>query len=90
MKRNSDFIKSIKIELDEEKQLLLKIQNEIEEKGINKNTIILLTQDLSEEQKNRLKQLYKEQINDIKLSTQNYKQKIIKIKKKLAKMRYNI
>lgn len=84
MKKNTDFIKSIKIEPDKEKELLLKIQDEIEEKGINKSTVLLLTQELSEEQKKRLKQLYKEQINDIKLSTQNYKQNIIKIKKKLA------
>lgn len=83
MKKKSDFINSIKVEKDEEKELLLKIQDEIEEKGINKNTVMLLTQELSEEQKQRLKQLYIEQINDIKRSTQNYKQSIIKMKKKL-------
>lgn len=84
MKKISNFIKSIKIEPDKEKELLLRIQDEIEKKGINKNTVLLLTQDLSEEQKKRLKKLYKEQIDDIKLNTQNYKQQIIKIQKKLA------
>lgn len=37
------FLNSIKIENVKEKELLLRIQDEIEKRGINKNTVCLLT-----------------------------------------------
>lgn len=80
MIKNCDFLKSIKIENNKEQDLLLKIQDEIELHGINERTVFLLTQNLSKEQKEKFKQLYIEQINTIKQSTENYKNKIIKIK----------
>lgn len=83
-KQNNDFLKSIKIEPDKEKEMLLKIQDEIEKKGINKTVVLELTKQLTLDQKNRLKELYKQQIKDYEESTENYRKQIIEIKKKLA------
>lgn len=77
---NANFMESIKIVPDKEKEMLLKIQDEIEKKGITPENVIELTKNLSDSQKKRLKQLYKEQIEDLNYSTENYKKKILKIK----------
>ena len=60
--------------------MLLKIQNKIEKKDISLENIIELTKNLTESEKQRLKQLYLEQIDDLNSSTENYKKKILKIK----------
>ena len=77
---NVNFMKSIKIVPDKEKEMLLKIQDEIEKKGIIPDNVLELTKNLSDSQKKRLKQLYREQIEDLNYSTENYKKKILKIK----------
>ena len=81
---NSDFIEKIKIETDTEKIFLLKIQNEIEKSNFNKGTVHKLTKNLSNKQKDRLKDLYIDQIKRFGLSTENYKKRIIKIRKSLV------
>ena len=77
---NKKFVESIKIVPDKEKEMLLKIQDEIEKKGITPENVIELTKNLSDSQKKRIKQLYKEQIEDLNYSTEIYKKKILKIK----------
>lgn len=78
-----NFIKSIKIVTDKEKEMFLKIQDKIEKKDISLENIIELTKNLTESEKQRLKQLYLEQIDDLNSSTENYKKKILKIKSNL-------
>ena len=75
-----NFLESIKVVPDKEKEMLLKIQNEIEKKGITPENILILTKNLSERQKKLLKQLYKEQIKNFNNSIENCKKKILKIK----------
>ena len=50
---------------------------------INKENIYLLTKDLSKTQKNKLLEMYKEQINSLNININNYKRKIVKIKTSL-------
>lgn len=78
------FLKSIKFEEDPDEVKLLKIQDELEKRGINAENAYKLTKDLSEEQKNKLEALYKKQIKEFEISTENYKNKIISIRKKLG------
>lgn len=80
----NSFFKSIKIDEDPDKAKLLKIQDELEKRGINKKNAFELTRDLSKEQRQKLETLYKEQINEFELSIKNYKHKIINTRKKLA------
>lgn len=82
---NVNFIESIKIVPDKEKEMLLKIQDQIERKGITPNKVLELTKNLNENEKQRLKQLYREQIDDLNSSTENYKEKILKIKSNIRK-----
>lgn len=83
-KNNKSFLNEIKFEEDPDKQKLLKIQEELEQRGISKKNIFNLTKDLSENQKQKLEDLYKTQIREIEQSTENYKNKIISMRKKLA------
>lgn len=78
------FFKSIKFEEDPDKAILLKIQDEIEERGIKKENVLELTKRLTEEQKQKLLILYKEQINKYETSIENHKRNILAIRKKLA------
>ena len=80
---SNDFLKRIKYTEDPDKAKLLKIQDDLERKGINKENVIQLTKDLSELQKQKLESLYKEQIENYKLSINNSKNKILKIRKQL-------
>lgn len=75
-----DFINYIKYTEDLEKKELLKIQEKLEKIEINKENIYLLTKDLSNTQKSKLLEIYKEQINSLNISINNYKRKIVKIK----------
>ena len=77
---NVNFVESIKIVPDKEKELLLKIQDEIEKEGITLENVLNLTKNLTDREKKRLKQLYLEQIDDLNSSTENYKKKILKMK----------
>ena len=79
----NNFLNSIKYTEDPDKKNLLKIQKELEKIGINKENALLLTKNLSKIQKNKLLNLYKEQIDSLNTSINNYKEKIIKIKKRL-------
>lgn len=81
----NDFLNSIKIEEDADKLKLLKIQKELEYRGINKNNAYELTKDLTESQKQKLENLYKEQIQNYKISINNYKNKIVSIRKRIDK-----
>lgn len=78
------FLKSIKFEEDPDIVKLLKIQDELERRGINAKNAFELTKDLSEEKKQKLETLYRDQIKEFELSLQNYKNKITSIRKKLA------
>ena len=83
--RNTNpFFKSIKFEEDPEKAMLLKIQDDFEKMGINKENAYKLTKDLTDSQKTKLENLYREQIRDYQISISNYKTKILSIRKKLA------
>ena len=64
--------------------LLLKIQNELEKRGINTENAKLLTKDLSSEQKTKLENLYIKQIADYEKSIKNYKNKIVEIRKQVG------
>lgn len=82
-KNNKSFMNNIKFEEDKEKLKLLKIQEELEQKGISKKNIFNLTKGLSENQKQKLEDLYKIQIRELELSTENYKNKIISMRKNM-------
>ncbi len=70
--RNSIFAENIKVEETEE-QKLLKLQRLIREKRISEN-------DLSVEEKNKLRKLYDSQIEDLRNSIIQKRNKIMKIK----------
>ena len=77
---NVNFMESIKIVPDAEKEMLLNIQNKLEKEGFILENVLKLTKNLSISEKQRLKQLYLEQIDDLNSSTENYKKKILNIK----------
>jgi len=70
--RNSIFAENIKVEETEE-QKLLKLQRLIREKRISES-------DLSKEEKNKLRELYNSQIEDIRSSILQKRNKIMRIK----------
>lgn len=80
----NSFIKSIKYDEDPDIAKLLKIQDELEKKGINEANAYELTKDLSDIQKGKLENLYKEQISNFENSIEVSKNKIMNIRKKLA------
>lgn len=75
-----NFLESIKIFPDKEKEKLLRIQDEIEKNDITPEKVFELTKNLSVSQKSLLKELYIEQIKNLNNSVENYKKKILKIK----------
>ena len=75
-----NFLESIKIFPDKEKEKLLRIQDEIEKNDITPEKVFELTKNLSVSQKSLLKKLYIEQIKNLNNSVENYKKKILKIK----------
>lgn len=77
MKENiNNFKQSIKVEEDKERLRLLKLQDDFS-KGY------ILEEEISEEDVEKLHQLYDEQIEELNKSTENYKRKIMEIRKKL-------
>ncbi len=77
----STFLKNIKFEEDPDKAMLLKLQDDLEKNGINAENAYKLTKNLSETQKNKLLNLYKEQIKMYEASIKNYKNKILATRK---------
>ena len=80
----NNFINSIKHNEDPDNILLLKIQDELEKKGIKYDNAYELTKNLTNEQKIKLSNLYKEQINNFESSIENSKNKIISIRKQIS------
>ena len=71
--KKQEFLNNLRNQQDPDRDLLLKIQNELEKRGINKENAKLLTKDLSSEQKTKLENLYIKQIADYEKSIKNYK-----------------
>lgn len=84
VKDKNGFFKSIKFDEDPDKAILLKIQDEIETRGITKENVIYITKNLTQEQKQKLLKLYEEQIKKYEKSIENHKKNIVAIRKKLA------
>lgn len=80
----NSFLKSVKFEEDPDKVMLLKIQDDLEIKGINGKNAYELTKNLSEVQKQKLLNLYEEQIKSYETSLKNHKRNILAIRKKLV------
>lgn len=83
-RNDNSFFKSIKFEEDPEEKMLLKIQDDFEKMGINIENAYKLTKDLTDSQKTKLENLYIEQIKNYETSINNYKNKIIGMRKQLA------
>lgn len=81
--RKTNFKEKIKFEEDLEKKKLLTIQRKLEEGGMTLELANKLTKDLTSEEKLKLLELYKTQINDLEESLKNYKRKILEIRKKV-------
>lgn len=77
------FKEEIKFEEDLGKKKLLEIQKKLEEGGMTVELATELTKDLTNEEKNNLLELYKTQIEDLEKSLQNYKKRILAIRKKV-------
>ena len=69
----TNFKEKIKFEEDIEKKKLLEIQKKLEETGITLELASELTKDLTSEEKFKLLELYKTQINDLEENLKNYK-----------------
>lgn len=82
--KKQEFFNNLRNQQDPDRDLLLKIQNELEKRGINKENAKLLTKDLSPEQKIKLENLYIKQIADYERSIKNYKNKIVEIRKQVG------
>ena len=82
--KKQEFFNNLRNQQDPDRDLLLKIQNELEKRGINKENAKLLTKDLSSEQKIKLENLYIKQIADYEKSIKNYKNKIVEIRKQVG------
>lgn len=82
--KKQEFFNNLRNQQDPDRDLLLKIQNELEKRGINKENAKLLTKDLSSEQKAKLENLYINQIADYEKSIKNYKNKIVEIRKQIG------
>lgn len=78
------FLKSIKFEEDPEKVMLLKIQDDFEIKGINGENAYELTKNLSDVQKQKLLNLYEDQIKNYENSLENHRKNILAIRRKLV------
>lgn len=82
---NSNFMESIRLVPDKENEMLLKIQKELEIKGITTENVLELTKKLSDSQKQKLKLLYINQIENLNSKTEFCRIKILKIKKNIKK-----
>ena len=82
---NSNFMESIRLVPDKENEMLLKIQKELEIAGITAENVLELTKKLSDSQKQKLKLLYINQIENLNSKTELCRIKILKIKKNIKK-----
>jgi len=80
----NSFLKSIKFEEDPERVMLLKIQDDLEIKGITGENAYDLTKNLNDVQRQKLLNLYEEQIKNYEISLENYKRNILAIRKKIV------
>ena len=80
----NSFLKNIKFKEDPDKEMLLKIQDDLEKNGINAENAYNLTKNLTETQKIKLLNLYKEQIEMYESSIKSYKNRILVIRKKIV------
>ena len=80
--KEENYINSIRKE-EENYKFLKQIQEEISISGNNKDKVIETTKDLSESQRQKLLNLYKEEINNLKQDIEIYKNRIINIRKKI-------
>lgn len=83
-KGEKTFFESIKIEKDPDREKLLWIQDELEKRGINQKNAYELTKYLSNVQKQKLEALYQEQIKELEISIESYKNTAINMRKKLT------
>ncbi len=81
--KKQEFFYNLRKQQDPDIEILLKIQEELEKRGINKENVKLLTKDLALEQKTKLENLYIKQIEDYEKSINNYKNKIICMRKNM-------
>lgn len=77
---NLSFRESLKIVPDMELEMLLEIQQKIEVNRTSLENISELTQKLSPSQKERLREIYTNKIEDYNTSTENFRKKILKMK----------
>ena len=77
------FKEEIKFEEDLGKKKLLEIQKKLEEGGMTIELATELTKDLTDEEKNNLLELYQTQITELEESLQNYKKRILAIRKRV-------
>lgn len=80
----NSFFQSVKFEEDPDKSMLLKIQDDLEKNGINKKNAYELTKNLTELQKKKLLDLYKEQISKYETSISNHKNRILAMRKNIV------
>ena len=83
VEKKNKFKEEIKFKEDSEKKKLLDIQKKLEEGGITVELATQLTKYLTNEEKNNLLELYKTQITELEQSLQNYKKRILAIRKKV-------
>jgi hypothetical protein len=82
--KNSEFRKSLKYETDYDMVKLLSIQRKIEANRNDEQIISKLISSLTKSEKDKLIQLYNSQILFLNNSINNYKNKIIKERKKCS------
>lgn len=75
--KNNDFSQSLRVEENLEEKELLKLQEKFENG-------LVTEEELTEEQVDKLEQLYNKQIEKLNQDFLNYKNKIVAIKKQLA------
>ena len=80
--KNSDFRNYLKYETDYDMVKILSIQRKIEENKNNEKIISKLLSNLTKSDKDKLIQLYNSQILYLNNSINNYKNKILKERKK--------
>ena len=70
---NNEFAMGLKVQTEEKNIYIIQLQKDFEEGKIDEK-------DISEQDKSKLEELYKEQIEALKKSIESYKNKILKIK----------
>ena len=80
---NNVFYNSLKVKQDPDEKMLLEIQDKIRKSNLDKKTIQNLTESLTLEQKEKLNNLYKKQNNELQSNLINYKNRIMKLQKRM-------